>query len=480
MRRIVPAVVLVLVGAAVPAVIVSPTPAVAVATVDRLAGADRYETAAVVATSTFTAATDAVVARGDTFPDALAASGLAGSVHGPVLLTTTSALPESTSAALRRLGVQRVHLVGSERAVGATVERALREDGYDVRRYGGSTRYDTAARVGDAVGAAAALDGKRTVLVVSGETFPDALAAGPVAFDGPHPLLLTAAASLPSPTAAAIGRLAPERVVLVGGTAAVSTDVEQALRRLVPEVHRYGGLDRGETAALLAWLVREQLGWASTEVDLARGDAFADALAAAPHAASRKGPVLLPTSPVDLGWSTRRHLHAQLDHVGVFHVLGGPDAVSDGVVDDARRSATKPPCPPLDRSFTGLSPQYDGRVCVELTVERHGVVSKAGVPFRVTLRVENRSNETVTASRSSACALLGGLFVGGRPVTSPPTPCQPAVTSLAPGEVRTITGSIDPVDVVGLADLVVGLHVGLRSTTAWYAPSQPVVVHPAV
>src|SRR3712207_1457604 len=57
----------------------------------RIAGADRYSTAAQVALATFAPDLDnIIVASGENFPDGLAASGLAGAVDAPVLLTASN------------------------------------------------------------------------------------------------------------------------------------------------------------------------------------------------------------------------------------------------------------------------------------------------------------------------------------------------------------------------------------------------------
>ncbi len=62
-----------------------------------------------------------VVASGVSFPDALAASYLAGIVDGPILLTDPLQLPSVTSAELTALGATQVYVVGGTSAVSAHV-----------------------------------------------------------------------------------------------------------------------------------------------------------------------------------------------------------------------------------------------------------------------------------------------------------------------------------------------------------------------
>lgn len=73
-------------------------------TVDRLAGADRYETAAVISGTTFLPGPRiAYVATGLDFPDALAGVVLAGRSEGPILLVRLDSIPSDTLDELTRL-----------------------------------------------------------------------------------------------------------------------------------------------------------------------------------------------------------------------------------------------------------------------------------------------------------------------------------------------------------------------------------------
>ena len=75
--------------------------------VGRESGSSRYDTAIDISQATYAAGecTNAVLATGESFPDALAASGLAGAVGGPLLLTRKAELPDAVAAEFARLGV---------------------------------------------------------------------------------------------------------------------------------------------------------------------------------------------------------------------------------------------------------------------------------------------------------------------------------------------------------------------------------------
>lgn len=129
------------------------------------------------------------------------------------------------------------------------------------------------------------------VYVASGESFPDALAAGPAAAHREAPLLLTARDTLPQATRGELRRLSPDRIVLVGGQVAVAGSVARELRAYAGTVTRVAGDDRYATAARIA-----RNAWGSSTVDtayVASGEDFPDALGASARAALDDVPVLL-------------------------------------------------------------------------------------------------------------------------------------------------------------------------------------------
>ncbi|HEX2027577.1 MAG TPA: S8 family serine peptidase, partial [Nitriliruptorales bacterium] len=138
--------------------------------VRRVAGHDRFATAAAVARQLPRAA-EVVVAEGAHtdpdrgWPDALSASGLAAVQRRPVLLVTRDVLPESTAAAVA--GDQDVTIVGGRASVSDAVAVELDRRAGAVRRLAGADRYGTSAAV---AGDAEARDrGGRAVAVRAGE-----------------------------------------------------------------------------------------------------------------------------------------------------------------------------------------------------------------------------------------------------------------------------------------------------------------------
>lgn len=318
----------------------------------RLAGEDRVATAVELARAAFPDGTDtAVLARRDAFPDALAASGLAGAADAAVLLTARDRLSGATASALQDLGVTDVTLVGGTSAISAAVEDQVRGDGHAVRRVAGADRYATARQVAramaDDVGGIEGR-GERVAVLADGATFADALAAGPIAYARHLPVLLTTGQGLHPDAAAALDELQVDHVVVVGGSAAVPRDVADDLEARGIDHDRVAGRDRTETAAELAtWAVRHA-GFDTTEVVAARGDAFPDALAAAPLAGGNQYPLLLTRAPATPGYDL---LQWMVDHsdgtraaaaIERVTALGGTDAVTAAALEQLAEAAAPP------------------------------------------------------------------------------------------------------------------------------------------
>lgn len=165
-------------------------------------------------------------------------------------------------------------------------------DGQVVRVWGGD-RFATAVNASERTFSSGS---SRDVVLASGTSFADSLAACGLAGALGCPLLLTQAAVLPAVVAAEASRLGVDDVHIVGGVSAVSAAVQSALVRTGYEVFRYQGADRYSTAATVAQAVIGLSPSAPQRAFVARGDLFADALVVSPLAYSQGYPVLLTRS----------------------------------------------------------------------------------------------------------------------------------------------------------------------------------------
>ena len=130
------------------------------------------------------------------------------------------------------------------------------------------------------------------VIIARGDDLADALAAAPLAYaKDKAPILLTKPGELPTGVLAQLRAMEVENIYIVGGTGAVSTAVENELKEFT--VKRLTGIDRVETSYNVAI---EAFGVAPTEVVLANGLAYADALSISSIAAVKGMPILLVTN----------------------------------------------------------------------------------------------------------------------------------------------------------------------------------------
>ncbi|MEN3272925.1 MAG: hypothetical protein V7636_1686, partial [Actinomycetota bacterium] len=337
-------------------------------TTQRYAGTNRYGTSAAVAAAAFPGGSNnIIVASGQNYPDGLAAATLAGAVGGPVLLTATGSLSQETSNAIGSVdggaaGPGTIWIVGGTAAVSTNVRNQIKALGYsgaNFKELGGATRYETAAAVAAAAAAASAnvpFNGLRTAIIASGQNFPDALSAGPIAYVNKMPILLTQTASLNSSTKQALTDRSIQQVIIMGGTAAVSQATADAIAAMGISVVRVGGTDRFDTAYLLATLESKSLATggfgfddngnaaldptADAGVDqivLASGLNFPDALSASTLAGIRKAPILLMASaPAKTKQFASEHSNT-LDNVAA---TGGTGVIPDADLTDVKTSST--------------------------------------------------------------------------------------------------------------------------------------------
>ncbi|MDZ4179745.1 MAG: cell wall-binding repeat-containing protein, partial [Coriobacteriia bacterium] len=121
-----------------------------------------------------------------------------------------------------------------------------------IDRTSGANRYETAVKISQAYDPEGSDESNYTVVICTGENFPDALAATPLAAQTGAPLLLTPSASIPQVVLDEIDRLRPSRAIIVGGTSAVSQAAENQLKARITYVDRVWGPDRYQTALKVA------------------------------------------------------------------------------------------------------------------------------------------------------------------------------------------------------------------------------------
>lgn len=154
---------------------------------------------------------------------------------------------------------------------------------FNFQRLSGVTRYETSIQISKQ-GWKVSSD---SIILASGNSFADALCAAPLAKLKNAPILLTAGNGLEAEVKAEIQRLGAKTIYIIGGTGVISTAEETALSSIASS-ERIAGVNRYETSVKVA----EKLGYVS-QISVATGENFADALSIASIAAQEGMPILL-------------------------------------------------------------------------------------------------------------------------------------------------------------------------------------------
>jgi putative cell wall-binding protein len=317
------------------------TPATAAIETDleRVAGNDRFATAAQLAERAAGSRPARLwIATGSNYPDALAGAALGE----PIVLVTRDGVPDASAAALRRIDPAQVVAVGGTAVItDATLAAAARHGQARADRVAGGDRYATSAAVAARTRTSAGVG-----WIATGRSFPDALAAGPIATRDGAPLLLVEGDRLHPDVERELRRLEPAEVVVVGGDRAVSPQAARAAAAAAggAAVTRLAGPSRYDTAAAIA-----QRGWErhrlGDTVYLATGENFPDALAAGPAANRAAAPLLLATHR-ELTAPTRK----MVQDLGpaLVTVVGGERALSLTVAHRAKSPHARGVCDAYD------------------------------------------------------------------------------------------------------------------------------------
>lgn len=198
-------------------------------TVQRIGGPDRYAVSANVSSATFAPNVSvAYVASGAVFTDALSAAAAAGTVKGPVLLSSGTGLSGNVKAELLRLKPQKIMVLGSSASIDASVFASLKSYSPTVQRIDGTDRYAVSASTSQVT----FVPGVKVAYVASGGVFADALSGAAAAGTVRGPVLLSPVDGLSAQVQAELFRLKPQRVVILGGTSSIGSAVEDSLARM--------------------------------------------------------------------------------------------------------------------------------------------------------------------------------------------------------------------------------------------------------
>jgi putative cell wall-binding protein len=322
----------------------------------RIAGSDRFSTAAQIADRRFLNATEALIVNGRSFPDGLVASSWSFGIY-PILLVETDRVPTATRTRLASMGnLQMVRVIGGP---GVITDETLAELGgiakvanpaAVVERVWGSNRYQTAIAVANMVANTGVPAPLQQVILAVGTDFPDALSAGALSAGLGIPMLLTNGTTLRRDVRDwLINRPDLTEVLVVGGPTVVPDAVIGEINALrnrnggAIRARRLAGDSRFATAVAVAneIISRSPISPnAPPRVVVVNGRDFPDALAAGPLAGNLGVPILL-TDTDRLPRATREWLVTHAGTIFEVVIIGGETVVSTVVADQIRAAATR-------------------------------------------------------------------------------------------------------------------------------------------
>lgn len=253
----------------------------------RISGSNRFSTAVEVSKMNYKKSETVILANSEKATDILTTSPLAESLECPVLYTKDNDIPEETISEMERLGVKRVIVIGGKKSVSDSVFKELSSK-YELNRVAGSDRFDTANKIAKEV--VKRSSEKKKAIMVSSESYVDALTISSLATKENIPIVITNSKNLSEKTEEFLKNNEIKEIVYVGGNNSISNEVQKETEKKgIKTVARYAGKDRYETATIISNNVRPDSDF-SVYVN---GENLSDAITANSLCANLKSPILL-------------------------------------------------------------------------------------------------------------------------------------------------------------------------------------------
>ncbi|MDX5735635.1 cell wall-binding protein Cwp26, partial [Clostridioides difficile] len=198
--------------------------------IEPIKGADKYETAGIIADKQNY--TTAILINADsTMSDGLSASGLAGAINAPILLTKKNNIPNATLKRLEK--AKKVYIIGGENSIDKYTETVLKGKGIEIKRLQGSDRIKTSYNVAKEINSINKVN--KVILTNAFKGEPDAMSAAPVAVRDKAAIVLTDGKSVPFNTTGV-------ESYVIGGTSSMNDKIVKDTNST-----RLGGTDRYDT-----------------------------------------------------------------------------------------------------------------------------------------------------------------------------------------------------------------------------------------
>ena len=453
----------------------------------RFYGHDRFQTSTSIASALYDGqkVQNIVLASGHNFPDALSASTLAYQLKAPIILVSPGHKDSMVSYNFVKdhlVAGGTVTIVGGKAIISHSSEQWLLDNGFHVNRLGGKDRFDTNSLIVNQLN----VPHGTPVIIASGTDFPDALGISSLAASKGWPILLSNPSNLPQSVQEFLISDQPTDIYIVGGEGIIQNGVYKQIQTLSPnsKIQRLGGYDRFETLALILNKFYPN----PTQIYVANGFDFADALSGSTLAATHNAPILLvdpnsnnlPKSLNDyLVMLRNKNVHPQVN------VLGGEGAVPQRLIDKINDvlendGETTTPSetltvrnPSITGFIVGVSPAINNMTINDFTLRNSSgtqitltsaTVLNGGAEYALTASLNAGQIYTLTAAKA------GYTFGPARYVVVPTTIPSETLTVSNPSTTGFIVGVSPAINNMTLNDFSLrnssGTPINLTSATA--------------
>ena len=199
-------------------------------------------------------------------------------------------------------------------------------------RMSGRNRQGTAV----AISKAAFPDGAENIVIASGDSYPDALAGGPLAYLLDAPILLVCKSNPDRETLDEITRLGAKHAYILGGIGAVGKNVEEILTSKGLTVERIAGPSRYETSIAVANKMDEIRGGKPKVVFFVFSNNYPDALSTSNVAAIIGAPIMYIEGSGKMRDPVRKYMDS-CGKVELSVIIGGQALISSNADNSLKR-----------------------------------------------------------------------------------------------------------------------------------------------
>ena len=283
----------------------------------RYAGVDRYDTAAKINNGANIKSNTAIISSGNSFPDTISASVLAGQLNANLYINNPSSITEELNSAIESGKIKKAYIVGGN-PISSKIRKNMINKGIEIIDFKGTNRFDTSALVAEQS------HNKSKVFLANGIDFPDSLSIAPVVLKENSALVLTDGNNLTNKVQNILNNAS--EIIIVGGTNSVSAKLGDDLRNSGKKVSRISGPDRYATSINIANKFYQNADFVLT----ASGKNYADALTGTILANKYSAPIIL-NNGTSLTNSYVNYLNST--KIDTLYILGGTNSVSAEVGD---------------------------------------------------------------------------------------------------------------------------------------------------